>query len=158
MSKRHRSDTASEATRRMTDALSGPVQPPAHVALRETDWPFWHSIVSARAKDSWNNADLEMAGNLARTKADIDRLGKEIDEEGDTIENQRGTPVMNPKHTLLETLSRRAVALSRMLHVHAEATQGRARDTGKRGKAEQETEGALEQVQDDDLITRPTVQ
>jgi hypothetical protein len=29
---------------------------------------------------------------------------------------------------LLETLARRVVALARVLHVHAEATQGRARD------------------------------
>ena len=158
MSKRHRSDTAAEATRRMADALTGPAQPPAHVKLRETDWPFWFSIVSARAKDSWNDADLEMAANLARTKSDIDRLGQEIDVEGDVVKNDRGTQIMNPKHSLLETLSRRAVALSRMLHVHAEATQGRARDTGKRGKAEQETQAALQQVEGDNLLARPVVQ
>ena len=115
-------------------------EPPDHVNLREGDRPFWDSIVRARDYESWTAADLEQAANLARCKADIERLQVEIDIEGDVLENKRGTPVVNPKHTLLETLSRRSVALSRMLHVHAEATVGESRHQAKRSSMQREAE------------------
>lgn len=118
------------------------IDPPAHVALRDGDLPFWRSIVSARATSSWNAADLEQAANLARCKADIERLQQEITVIGDIIENDRGTPIINPRHTLLEVLSRRSVALSRMLHVHAEATQGESREQAKRAAPEQDAKAA----------------
>ena len=115
-------------------------EPPDHVNLREGDRPFWDSIVRARDYESWTSADLEQAANLARCKADIERLQVEITDEGDTIINARGTPIVNPKHTLLETLSRRGVALSRVLHVHAEATVGESRHQTKRSSMQREAE------------------
>lgn len=129
--KRTRVDSVKGATQLMEDAITGDHEPPEHVNLRPCDLPFWASLMDARAKHKWNNSDLESAGNLARCKADIERIQKEIYSEGDVIENMRGTPVVNPKHQLLETLSRRSVALSRMLHVHAEATLGKAKDQVK---------------------------
>ena len=158
MAKRNPSNTAHQAGTIMRNIAAGDIEPPAHVNLRECDWPFWYSIVRARAKETWNSADLEQAANLARCKADIERLQAEIDAEGDVLENKRGTPIVNPRHTLLETLSRRSVALSRMLHVHAEATQGRARDTGERTKAEKSAGANLAHVQGerfDSLIAPP---
>ena len=150
MAKRNRSDSVSSKVQQFS---SLDASPPEHVHLRDGDLPFWRSIVRARAADSWNDADLEQAANLARCKADIERLQVEIDAEGDTVVNARGTPVMNPKHSLLETLSRRAVALSRMLHVHAEATQGRACQTGERTKAQNKARAKIKDG--DDLIAPP---
>lgn len=128
------------------------LEPPAHVRLRESDWPFWYAITGARAANSWNDSDLSKAGNLARCQADIERLTDEIQDEGDIIKNDKGTPIVNPKHSLLETLSRREVALSRVLHVHTEATVGRSRDSGNRAKAQDEKRGAIAQVQGSGLI------
>ena len=148
--KRTRSDSAAAA---VAAALAAglPIEPPAHVKLRNGDRPFWDSVVCARARDTWTDADLENAANLARCKADIERLQAEITAEGDIVVNDRGTQIINPKHTLLETLSRRAVALSRMLHVHAEATVGESRDAGKALKNEK---AAKQATSDDELIPR----
>lgn len=82
--------------------------------------------MTARAIDTWTDADLAHAANLARCQSDVVRLQKEVDKEGDMLGG-----VLNPKHKLIETLSRRAVALSRMLHVHAQATVGRSEDAAK---------------------------
>lgn len=131
------------------------IEPPAHVSLRPGDRPFWDSIVRARARDTWNEADLEQAANLARCKADIERIQAEIHIEGDVLENAKGTQIVNPKHALLETLSRRAVALSRTLHVHAEATQGRSRDTGQRTQAQKSAEESRRQAESSSLIAPP---
>jgi len=135
----------------MQNASLGMIKPPAHIKLRDGDIDFWNSVVSARARDTWNNADLENAANLARCKADIERLQSEITKEGDIIANDRGTQIINPKHTLLETLSRRAVALSRMLHVHAEATVGKSEDAAKSLQSQND---AINNRIDDELIQR----
>lgn len=149
--KRSRSDSATAAVRAAQSAAAGPIEPPAHVTLRDSDRPFWVAVVSARARDSWNTSDLENAANLARCKSDIERIQGEIDDEGDIVVNDRGTQIINPKHTLLETLTRRAMALSRMLHVHAEATVGESRDQGKALAAELNAKGA-NAAADDGLI------
>jgi hypothetical protein len=151
--KKQRTDTAAGALKSMAGAL-GDIQPPEHVNIPEGAQAFWVSITSARAADRWNTADLESAGELARTKYNIERLNLEIAEEGDVIENQRGTPIVNPKHNLLETLTRRMVALSRMLQVHAEATQGKSRDGVKANKAQTKSADIMNDT--DDLIARPT--
>ena len=152
--RRSRSDSSSSAVAAMQAASSGPIKPPASVHLRDGDQPYWDAIVRARAKDSWTDSDLIMAGNLARCLATIEKLQREIDAEGDIITNDRGTPVINPRHTLLETLSRRAVSLSRSLQVHAHATQGDSRDQGKKATKQRQAEKVIEEQDDDDLIPR----
>lgn len=150
--KRNRSDSATSAVVAMQAAAAGPIEAPSYVHLRPGDAPHWNSIVRARTRESWTESDLVLAGNLARCQADIERLQREIDAEGDIIANTKGTPIINPKHNLLETLSRRAVALSRMLQVHAQATQGDSRDQGKKAAKQREAEAVLEQLDDDELI------
>lgn len=118
------------------------IDPPAHITLREGDLPFWHAVVRARPAASWNVSDLEHAANLARCKADIETLQREITEQGNILENDRGTQIINPRHNLLEVLSRRAVALSRMLHVHAEATCGKSEQQAKRAAPEVDAKAA----------------
>ena len=152
--RRLRTDTADAALEAVNERLPAP---PDHVHLRPCDGPFWESIVRARDYSSWMSTDLEQAANLARCKADIERLSAELEEEGDVVFNQRGTQIVNPKHQLLEVLSRRSVALSRMLHVHAEATLGRSRDTGQRTKEKAAIRDAAEKAagDSDGLIAPP---
>lgn len=123
--RRRRSDSAAAAVVAAQAAALGPIDPPAHVALREGDRPFWNAIVKARARDTWTDTDLTTAANLARSQADIEHLQAKLDIEGYVVDDK-----INPTARLVEVLSRRVVALSRVLHVHAEATQGRSRDAG----------------------------
>ena len=154
MAKRQRSDSVTGAVNSMSGAAQK-IEPPEWVNVPEAAMKFWYSITRARSADRWNDVDLENAAELARTKASIERLNIEIAEEGDIITNDRGTPIVNPKHSLLETLTRRMVALSRMLQIHAEATQGKARDQVKGNKAQQEAERTLKKQEDDDLLAKP---
>ena len=131
------------------------IQPPAHVRLRPGDEPFWSAIVRARANDTWTEIDLVHAANLARTQHDIEENQKLLDQEGFTLINERGTVVANPRHSILETLSRRAVALSRCLQVHAHATVGESRDQVPKAKAQSAARAVAEKAKDDDFIARP---
>lgn len=130
---------------------------PSHVRLRDRDVPFWQAIVRARARDSWTDIDLNHAANLARCQADIERIQEEIDDEGDTLVNDRGTVVMNPKHSLLETLSRRSIALCRTLQVHAIATVGESKQSRGKNTSQREAQQAKAQIEDDDLLAQPQV-
>ena len=99
----------------------------------------------ARARHTWDDADLVTAATLARAQADIQMLQQQIDRDGYIIEGKA-----NPAAQMLETLSKRVTSLSRLLHTHAEAKLGRARDNGKTWAQEQ----AAGQADDDDLIPR----
>ena len=156
MTRKARTDSLAGDRRAMEAAKAGPIEPPDHVRLRDGDRPYWDAIVMARARERWDELDLTNAANLARTMADIEKLQKDLDLEGHVLKNDRGTPVANPIHAVIETLTRRSVALQRTLHVHAEAKQGKAKLQGgalqKQRDAQQTLAGA-----DDDLIARGPV-
>jgi hypothetical protein len=136
--KRNRSDSASAAIRAVQAVALGPLKPPKHVCLRDGDLPYWNCIVTARARDTWTQIDLTTAANLARAQADIERLQKELDAEGYVTGGKA-----NPLAALIETLTKRSIALSRCLHVHAEATVGESRD-GKKALTNERTAAATE--------------
>lgn len=139
------------------NAAAGPIEPPAHLRLRDADRPFWLAIVGARARDKWDDVDLAHAANLARTQATIEELQQVLEAEGHVITNNKGTPIANPVHSVLETLSRRAVALSRMLHVHPEAKAGESREQGKKLKKQREAAGSLAGMADTESDDVPLI-
>lgn len=154
MAGRKRSDSTHVKAQLLDDR---DIAPPDHVQLRDIDMPFWYALVRARVKDSWNTVDLQHAANLARCQADIERIQQEILEEGDTLVNDRGTVVLNPKHQLLETLSRRSIALSKHIQVHAVATVGDAdKQRGKNFSATRARKTADKTKEADDLLARPS--
>ena len=154
MAGRKRSDSTHVKTQLVDDQ---DIAPPGHVQLRDIDMPFWYALVRARVKDSWNTVDLQHAANLARCQADIERIQQEILEEGDTLTNDRGTVVLNPKHSLLETLSRRSIALSKHIQVHAVATVGESdKQRGKNSAAAKGRKTAEKTKEADDLLARPS--
>lgn len=128
------------------------IEPPSHIKLRECDWPFWYAITGARAANSWNDTDLAKAANLARCQSDIERLSDELTHEEDILVNERGTQIVNPKHDLLEKLSRREIALSRAVHVHSEATVGRSRDSVTRSKGQDKMREVVGKISGSRLI------
>lgn len=143
--RRPRSDSSRAAIQAAQNAALGPIEPPEYVSLREGDRTFWEAIVSARARHTWNDSDLVTAANLARTQADIEMLQKQVDAEGYIVDGK-----VNPAAAMVETLTKRVASLSRILHVHAEATLGRAADSAKQATLQREAA----QEDDDDLIPR----
>lgn len=130
-----RSDSATAAVRAAQNAAQGPLDPPGHVYVPADVRPFWDALMRNRPRHRWNDADLTTAAILARAQCDVERLQGEIATEGDVIGER-----VNPKHGLVDKLGRRIVTLSRLLHVHPEATTGRARDQGNELETEREGE------------------
>jgi len=137
-----RSDSAAAAVVAAQNAAQPPIEPPEYVDVPEAAKPFWRALMRNRPRDRWNAADLANAAVLARAQADVERLAAEIAAEGDIIDGK-----LNPKHPLMETTIKRVAAVSRLIHVHAVATEGRAHDAGNALRNEREAE-----AQHDDLI------
>lgn len=148
----NRADSVHEEHKIATDALKGR-EPPSHITLREMDLPFWNAIIGARAV--WTDIDLAHAANLARCQADIEENQKLLDSEGNVLKNARGTPVMNPRFTILEQLSRRSVALSAKLQVHAAATVGESKQSRGKNNKKREILEAFDTPEEDDLLAKP---
>lgn len=141
--RRPRSDSAKAAVAASQAVALGPLPPPAHVRLRDCDRPFWNAIVTARPRDTWTDADLVLAGNLARAYADMETLQESIERDGMLIEGK-----INPACDLLDKMTRRALATGRQLMVATIATVGKAQDIHKGAALER----GARQHEDDDLI------
>jgi hypothetical protein len=148
-----RSDTVAGQVEAFSAASDMP-QPPAHMDMRECDWPFWQSIILARPIKSWTSSDLELAVNLCKDRADVKRLREEVQGK-DIVVLQNGNGAVNPKHKLIETMERRIISMSRLLHVHAEANMT-AKDRAAQAQAERQAREKQESVSKNHLLARPS--
>lgn len=141
--RRPRSDSTKAQVQAARNAALGLIDPPACVTLRPQDRPFWDAVVGSRSRDTWTASDLVLAGSLARALADLERLQGTLADEPDVLPGAGGAPVLNPKHRLIEILSRRAASFARLLHVHAAATVGRPEDAAASLAAEKAAAAGL---------------
>ncbi|WP_230697830.1 P27 family phage terminase small subunit [Stutzerimonas kunmingensis] len=106
--------------------------------------------MTARPRDTWTDADLILAGNLARAYADIETLQRQIDTEGFILDGKA-----HPALAILENMSRRALATGRQLKVDTITTVGKSETLPKAAALERDARHRL----DDDLIpTMATMQ
>ena len=141
--KRIRANSTEAHIQALQSAAAGVLPVPEGVSLRECDSPFWLAITQARPRSTWTDVDLRHAATLARTMADIETMQGKLDTEGYTFGD-----AINPAFKVMETLSRRAMSLSRMLHVHCLAVIGRSGDAA--GLAALERDAREQEL--DDLI------
>ncbi|KAF1055041.1 MAG: hypothetical protein GAK34_00628 [Delftia tsuruhatensis] len=132
----HRSDSNTSAVQASQNASLGALEPPVHIDFPASAQPYWLAIMRNRPRNRWNDLDLANAAELAMLHDDMARLRGVIRQQGDVRED--GKP--RPAHRLLDTAGRRAIALSRLLHVHPEAAEGRSRDAGNALALEREAE------------------
>lgn len=135
----------------MVDAAKPSIQLPAYVTLTESAVPYWDGVVCARARDEWTDVELVVAAQLAQCQADIAEEDARLREEGKVITNERGTPVMNPRTTVMEQLARREMALMRTLRMGGRVA-GDSRDQSGARKIERESKKLREELAEDDLL------
>lgn len=151
--KRSRADSAASAVKAMVDASKADIEVPDWVTLTPSAIPFWAGVVRARTRDEWIDVDLVVAAQLAQCQADIAEEDAALRLEGRVITNERGTPVMNPRTTVMEQLARREMALMRTLRMGGRAG-GDPRNEENKRKIERQSRklrGELEE-EDDGLI------
>jgi len=148
MPRKPRSDSTSEAVKAAT-AL--PVHPPSTVPLEDCDKAFFANVVDEFARSEWTAHSLELAAMLARTMADLEREQRELRKEGSIMASEKGTPVVNPRKTVIQMHASTILSYRRSLQLHARA-HGEARDKAKRTR---DAKGAQGEPNDDGLLARP---
>lgn len=152
MAKRPRIDTATAAVA-VTRAAQQEIVPPSNVPLDAGDMPFFASVIAEFARSEWTAHQLELAAMLARTMADLERDQRLMREEGPITVTEKGTPVVNPRKTVIQMNASIILSYRRSLSLHARAQGGEARDIGKRRALAQGIEA--DAVTDDELLARP---
>ncbi|MBY5553733.1 terminase small subunit [Rhizobium leguminosarum] len=147
-----RIDSAAEAVRVMAKATKE-IQPPSNVPLDEEDIPFFRNVIAEYARSEWSSHQLELAAMLARTMADLTREQKLLRDEGGVAKSEKGTPVANPRKSIVQMHAASILSFRRSLSLHARAQGGEARDVAKRRGAAKDIEG--DNPLDDDLLARP---
>jgi len=147
-----RVDSAAEAVRIMAKATTE-IAPPENVPLDPEDEPFFRSVIAEYARSEWSDHQLELAAMLARTMADLTREQQLLREEGGVSYSEKGTPVANPRKSIVQMHAGSILSFRRSLSLHARAQAGEARDVAKRREAAKEIEG--DNPLEDDLLARP---
>ena len=127
--KRLRADSVTE---QVLAAQAVHISPPSNVPLESVDLPFFASVIAEFARTEWTAHQLELAAMLARSMADLDREQRELRSEGSIMQTERGTPVVNPRKTVVQMLAGSILSFRRSLALHARAQKGEARDVARR--------------------------
>lgn len=148
-----RIDSAAE-TVRVVSASSRPIEPPSNVPLDACDLPFFASVIAEFARADWTAHQLELAAMLARTMADLAREQSLLREEGSIAYSEKGTPVANPRKTIVQMHAGSILSFRRSLALNARAQAGEARDIAGRRDMAKRIEN-IGDLHDDDLIAKP---
>jgi len=153
MAKRAPSNSISAHIKAMANVMAPEFEPPAHVRLPDEARPFWSGIMASRARDEWSKNDFVVAAQLARAQYDIERESLLLEGEGSVVENARGTQVMNPRHSVLEQLARRELALMRALAMTATTVGKDAKSKVEENrKMERNVAKSKDELLDEDLL------
>ena len=150
--RRPRVDSVAEQVRIMASAAE-PIHPPPNVPLDSDDLPFFVNVIDEFARSEWTAHQLELAALLARTMADMTREQVELREEGSVMVTEKGTPVVNPRKTVIQMHASTILSYRRSLGMHARAQGGDARDIANRRKLAKG--GEADNPLDDELLARP---
>lgn len=131
------------------------IVPPDHVPLEDEDMPFWNSVIAEFARSEWTDHQLELAAMLARTMRDLENEQTELRAEGSIMHSEKGTPVVNPRKTMIQMHAGTILSFRRSLQLNALA-HGDSRTTADRRKVAKDIEANNPlNADDEDLIARP---
>lgn len=147
--KKSRVDSVAEAVRIASSAREE-ITLPENVPLEEGDIPFFKNVIAEYARAEWSAHQLEIAAMLARTMADLVREQDLLRSEGGVAKSEKGTPVANPRKSIVQMHASSILSFRRSLALHARAVQGEARDSAKRRDTAKEIEAGASM--DDDLL------
>ena len=150
-----RIDSAAEAVRVMAKATTE-ILPPENVPPDDEDGPFFRNVITEFARSEWSAHQLELAAMLARTMADLVREQSLLRTEGGIAYSYRGTPVANPRKSIVQMHASSILSFRRSLSLQARAQTGEARDAAKRRAAGKGIEG--DNPLEDVLLARPVCQ
>ena len=136
---------------KLVSELGEQVALPSGVILRDdAEMVIWQQFTHARAREGWRDFDLLIVAKAVRLEADIRRYQQVLDGEGAVVTNDRGTPIVNPYMTVIDSLQRQQLALIRSLSLNQTAQDPRTMNG--QGKEQSKLRKTINSF--DDLIAR----
>lgn len=147
-----------ELTAALRAKLTGAPVFPFPPELKDEHKPYWTEVVNCKPHDYFNAGDIHLLKLYCRVAADIDRLDREIAEEGSVVTNARDNPIVNPRVVVRSIAETRLLTLSTKLRMQPssryDSEQDRNKSTKKR-RADAAVRTMHEDDEDgDDLIAR----
>jgi len=99
---------------------------PEGIELRsEEEHVIWQQFTRARAREDWRDMDLLLLAKVVRMEADIRSYDSKLNDQGEIVENQRGTQIPNPLLAIIDTVERRQLAVIRSMSLNQQASDPR---------------------------------
>jgi len=111
---------------RLVSELSQKIPLPAGVVLRDDDeMVIWDQFTHARVREGWREFDLLIVAKAVRLEADIRKHQKSLDRMGVLVKTDKGTPIVNPLVSVIDSMQRQQLALIRSLSLNQTAQDPR---------------------------------
>jgi hypothetical protein len=95
------------------------IEVPAGVTLRsDEERTIWDQFTRARAKADWRAMDLVLLGKVVRIESEMRKYQQILDCEGIVVINAKGTQIVNPLVSVLDTMLRQQLALIRSMSLN----------------------------------------
>ena len=132
--------------------VSTDVPVPSGVHLRTDDEVvIWRQLTQTRAHADWREFDLLLVAKMVRAEAEIRKCQAQLDKLGMIIKSDRGTPIVNPYISIMDTLQRQQLAIVRSMSMTQ--TERDPRTMNGAGKRQGELRRTF--ANDDDFLAKP---
>jgi len=122
------------------------------IPLSPPEYTVFEGVVDSLPVDQWSTLRTRLAANLARMIVKMETLMRDVDVEGVSILNAKGTPVVNPNQTALMQLTNSIQSMSRTLGLSASQSGVSASSNKPKAAAEAKVKKALSKTTPDSLL------
>lgn len=145
--RRKKSNSVTAAVQGFAGAIKG-VDVPQGVELRsDEERVIWGQFTRARAREDWRDMDLLLLVKVVQMEADMRKYREQLEAEGITLVNQRGTRVVNPLNSIIDSTQRLQLRIISSISLNQTTSDPR---TLNAKPADIDVDG------EDDLIAMPT--
>ena len=130
MKRKQRDDSITSAVKQRQDIERSAPVPDGIVINDAESQALWDQYTSARDIDTWRQIDLLLIGKIVHKEMDIRRHKAMLDRTSVLIENKRGTMVVNPLISVIDTYERMQLAIIRSLSLGVHAGEARGMNNG----------------------------
>ena len=131
-----------------------PIGLPFGVRLEtEEEQAIWDAFTRARSKDDWRSMDLILLSKVVKLEYQIRQHTRELDKVGVIMENKRGTPIVNPLVSIIDTFERRQLAVIRSMSLNQ--TSSDPRDLNLPAKDQNKARALVDENSPEALLATP---
>lgn len=99
---------------KLVSELTDKIPLPEGVTLRsDKEMVIWGQFTRARAREGWRDFDLVILAKVVRLEADIRKYQEQLDDSDAIVKNDKGTQIVNPLFSVIDSLQRQQLALIR---------------------------------------------